>query len=1019
MNQTTIPPLPYNPKALPRETARHYIPATAQDIQAMLGSLGLSQLDELLQHIPASVRMAEPLALPEELSYEALYRHVVEQSRKNCVPDMAFLGDGLPHYKVPDLVPFVAGLRELMTAYTPYQPERSQGTLMTQWLYQCCLAMLTGFEAINASQYDRATSLVEALYTAARLSRQGRTHFLLLGSLWPQDLEVVRTLLEGTRLTYDVVPIDPARGTVPLAALEQQATVKADTLAGIAFPQVGSLGCLEDVDGLTDLAHRLGVRAIVVTDPMLLATGGLKAPGTFGQEGEGADILVGEAQHLAIPPHYGGPGLGVFGMRYNAAHQQDMRQAPGRFVGDAQDEAGRPAKVMVLSTREQHIRRHKATSNICTNQGFVATLTAAAILARGEQGMQEACARGRTNATTAARALLRLPGVRLAFPDTPFWNAFVLALPCSSAAMIETARQRGIHLGVDVSSRLPGSTGNHLLLSFSDLQEPAHLVRLTEVFVEMLGAPDPAGAPAHATTVTLPEVPTAYLRREPVGLPSWDGEQLRTFFTSLSEQNISPDRTCYPLGSCTMKYNPYINEVAASLPGFAQLHPDAPLADAQGTLEVLYNLQEYFKAITGLPAVTTQPVAGAQGELVGLKMFQAYHRSRGETQRDVVLIPHSAHGTNPATATMAGFETVQRGAETLSGVVEIHAGSNGQIDLDHLRQLLTRYRGRIAGIMITNPNTSGVFETRFQEIAALMHAEGGLVYMDGANMNAIAGWVDLGALGVDAVHNNNHKTWTIPHGGGGPGDAIVAVSARLAPFLPGVQVVRTAHGYALEHPPQSIGSVHRHFGNMGHKIRAYTYLRALGRQGVRRMSAVAVLAARYLHQRLKGHFPTLPRETPDSPRMHEFIITLPEATFEKLEAAGISRTRAIGPFGKLFLDFGYHAPTVSFPEAQGLMIEPTESYTKAELDRFADAIIMMLQLVNEQPTILHTVPHFTPVDRIDDVSANKHVVVSARLTTMPPVLPNRIAPDQLAQMPLEAIAEAIRAASAAKLQDKQ
>ena len=221
MSDATLPPLPYDPTTLPRETARHYIPATDQEIQAMLGTLGLSQLDELFQHIPVSVRMAEPPVLPEELSYEALYRHVVEQSRKNRVPDAAFLGDGLPHYKVPDLVPFVAGLRELLTAYTPYQPERSQGTLMTQWLYQCCLAMLTGFEAINASQYDRATALVEALYTAARLARQGRTHFLLLGSLWPQDLEVVRTLLEGTRLTYDVVPIDPARGTVSLAVLEQ------------------------------------------------------------------------------------------------------------------------------------------------------------------------------------------------------------------------------------------------------------------------------------------------------------------------------------------------------------------------------------------------------------------------------------------------------------------------------------------------------------------------------------------------------------------------------------------------------------------------------------------------------------------------------------------------------------------------------------------------------------------------------------------------------------------------------
>jgi glycine dehydrogenase len=295
---------------------------------------------------------------------------------------------------------------------------------------------------------------------------------------------------------------------------------------------------------------------------MLLATGGLKAPGTFGAEGEGADILVGEAQHLAIPPHYGGPGLGVFGIRYNAAHQQDIRQAPGRFVGDAQDEAGRPAKVMVLSTREQHIRRHKATSNICTNQGFVATLAAAAILARGEEGMRKACMQARANALTAARGLLRVPGVRLAFPETPFWNAFVLALLCSSASLVETARQRRMHLGVDVSSRLPGSGGNHLLLSFSDLQEPEHLERLVALFAEVIATPRAEAA------VSLPEVPVADLRREPVGLPSWDQAQLRAFFVSLSEQNISPDRTCYPLGSCTMKLTP-ISTGGGCTPGFA------------------------------------------------------------------------------------------------------------------------------------------------------------------------------------------------------------------------------------------------------------------------------------------------------------------------------------------------------------------------------------------------------------------------------------------------------------------
>ncbi|MGQ4809060.1 Glycine dehydrogenase (decarboxylating) [Candidatus Entotheonellaceae bacterium PAL068K] len=1010
MDDGMVASLPYDLHGLPREQARHYIPATDADLDAMLAALGLQRLDDLFAHLPADVRLPAPLALPDELPYEELYQHMLAQSHKNRLPEAAFLGDGLPNYAAQELVPFVASLRELLTAYTPYQPERSQGTLMTQWLYQSCLVALTGFEAINTSQYDRATALVEALHTAARLSRYTRKHFLLLGSLYPHDVAVVDTLLPGTSLTYDRVPIETAHGMVPVDALRQRVTALADSLAGVVFPQVNCLGCLEDVDGLTDLAHSVGARAIAVIDPLLLASGGLKAPGTFGGDGQGADLLVGEGQHVAIPPHYGGPGLGVFGVRVNAAHRQDIRSAPGRFVGDARDGAGRDAKVMVLSTREQHIRRHKATSNICTNQGFVATLAAAAILGRGEQGMQEACTRSRANACAAALVLLRFPGVRLAFPSTPFYNEFVLALPRASADIIAAARQRGIHLGVDVSARIPGSSGNHLLLSFSDRQQPHHLERLVACFTDLVG-------PATETaSVSVPAIPPAYRRAAPVRLPQWSHTELRALFTSLSEQNISPDRTCYPLGSCTMKYNPYLNEVAANLPGFAQLHPAAPIEDAQGTLEVLYRLQDYFQAITGLAAVTTQPVAGAQGELVGLKMFQAYHQSRGDTGRDIILIPHSAHGTNPATATVAGFLTVEQGHEVVSGVVEINADSHGQIDLEHLRQLIERYRGRIAGIMITNPNTSGVFEIYFREIADLIHAEGGLVYMDGANMNAIAGWVDLDALGVDAVHNNNHKTWSIPHGGGGPGDAIVAVSDKLVPFLPGYQVVRTARGYELKRPLHSIGSVHRHFGNMAHKIRTYTYLRALGRHGVRRMSAVAVLSARYLQHRLRAHFPTLPPETDDSPHMHEFIMTLPVVTYEKLEAVGISHARAIGRFGKLFLDFGFHAPTVSFPEAQGLMIEPTESYTKAELDRFADAIILMLQLVNEQPTILHTVPHFTPVDRIDDVNANKHLVLSQPLTSPPEVLPNRMSPDQLAHMPLAAIADAIRAASAAKLE---
>ena len=320
--------------------------------------------------------------------------------------------------------------------------------------------------AIWANSNDSTQSKTSTLKMAKRKRGHGCPRgCILLGSLYPQDLEVVRTLLQDTPLRYDVVPLDAARGTVALEVLREYVTARAGQLAGVVFPQVNALGCLEDADSLTDLAHAAGARAIVVIDPMLLATGGLKAPATFGSDGTGADLLVGEGQTLAIASHFGGPGLGIFGIRFNAEHRQDIRSAPGRFVGDARDMAGRQAKVMVLSTREQHIRREKATSNICTNQGFVATLAAAAVLGRGEQGMQEACAQARSLAHQAARTLVRCPGVRLAFPETPFFHEFTLALPCSSAEMIETARQRGIHLGVDVSARVPGSHGNHLPLS--------------------------------------------------------------------------------------------------------------------------------------------------------------------------------------------------------------------------------------------------------------------------------------------------------------------------------------------------------------------------------------------------------------------------------------------------------------------------------------------------------------------------------------------------------------------------
>jgi glycine dehydrogenase len=440
-----------------------------------------------------------------------------------------------------------------------------------------------------------------------------------------------------------------------------------------------------------------------------------------------------------------------------------------------------------------------------------------------------------------------------------------------------------------------------------------------------------------------------------------------------------------------MKYNPKVNDWAAGLQGFTDVHPQAPVEDAQGCLYVLHEIQEWFKNITGLAAVTTQPLAGAQGELVGLKLFQAYHRDRDEV-RDVILIPSSAHGTNFATATMAGFAGKQ------GKIVYLDADIEGRVLNQHLDRCIEEYGNRIAGVMITNPNTSGIFETSFKQIAEKIHAIGGLVYMDGANMNAIAGWVDLGALGVDAVHNNLHKTWTIPHGGGGPGDAIVAVSERLTPYLPGYQIEFDGSLYQPVRAPKSIGSFHRHWGNFAHKIRCYTYLLRLGREGVRRMSAVAVLSARYLQSRLADDYALLPAGADSEPRMHEFILTLKEADFGLLDSVGLRKTDAAPRIGKLFLDFGFHAPTVAWPEPLGLMIEPTESYTKAELDRFVEAVQAIIKLAKEHPDVLNSAPHFTPIDRVEEVEANRDVCLSESLDTLPVINPARVSTKELAKL---------------------
>tara|TARA_Y100000588_G_scaffold218514_1_gene232325 strand:- start:1783 stop:4785 length:3003 start_codon:yes stop_codon:yes gene_type:complete len=986
------PPLSYDPTQLPRELKEHYISASEKEIAGMLEILGITQLRELFNHISEDVKFSKPLNLPSAQEYEQLQETLSEWSKENRII-ISFIGDGLPQFQVPEIVPYVCNIRNLTTSYTPYQPERSQGTLLTHWIYQCCMTELTGFEAVNSSLYDRSTAIFEAICACLRLVRKSDT-VLVSNGIYPGDKEVIETLIQDTQINVEWIPLNKS-GRTDQSEIQAKAGGLGDRLAGIIFPQVNHHGIVEDVDALANLIKELGTKSVALIDPMLLARGGLKRPVDFGDHG--VDMIVGEGQHLGLSANFGGPGLGLFGVRLNESSKNDIRQSPGRYVGKAVDSSGKECRVMVLSTREQHIRKEKATSNICSNQAYVATIVGAAVLQRGDEGMAVAVETARSNAVNAFEALSTLSVLSFPFSNGPFYNEFVVELPIPTKDLIAIASEHGLHIGVDVSDRFPEGSGHFLKLSFNDRQSNDDIEKLVAFMSAELGGENTAGSTAAALSDN-------QLRNSHLSLPEVSLEELKAYYDRLGDLNISPDDTCYPLGSCTMKYNPYINDWAASLEGFSNSHPQAPVKDVQGNMRLLYETQEWFKEITGLPGVTTQPVAGAQGELVGIKLFQAYHSHNGNNERDVIIIPRSAHGTNFATATMAGYlnQTVN-GRKT--GIVYLEAEETGQINLASLKEIIATQGEHVAGIMVTNPNTGGIFESQFKKMADIIHDAGGLVYMDGANMNAIAGWIDLNALGVDAVHNNLHKTWTIPHGGGGPGDAIVAVSDRLVDYLPGHQIEKRGDQYVPVKAPLSIGSFHRHWGNFAHKIRCFTYLLRLGGEGIKRMSATAVLSSQYLFKVLGEQFPCLPKKSKHIPRMHEFILTLEEEDFEALEKAGIPKAVAMPRVGKLFLDFGFHAPTVAFPEVYGLMIEPTESYSKIELDRFAEAVLAIRKIIRQAPELLDKAPLFTPIDRVDEVTANRNLQLNEELTALPKIPANRIAAKELQSSSIEDISE--------------
>jgi glycine dehydrogenase len=960
------PAFNYDPKQLERELLKFYLGPKEQEIKEMLKDLGLNTLEDLYSHIRTEVKFSETPDFGPELNYEDLADHLYEVSLKNNIRT-SFLGDGLAVVKEADIVSEICGIRGLTTAYTPYQPERSQGTLQSLWIYQSSISQVTGFEAINASFYERSTCLYEAINTSLRITKKS-DKVLISEAIYPQDLKVLKTQKQEINNEFILIPIDKKTGLTDLK-FAKDIISKTEGIASIVFPQVNTFGLLEDVDALTDFATENSIQSIVIFDPALLSNNGLKQPAKYGSNEQGCSMIVGEGQHLALSANYGGPGLGIFGIRYNQESKLAIRQTAGRYIGKTVDAFGRECKSIILSTREQHIRREKATSNICSNQSFVASLAGACLLRKGHEGLDKSLTHALSNAQKVVTELLKLDGVKLAFSTASF-TEFTFSLSKNIAELITSARGSDLWAGVDLTNRC-NDARNLIKISFNDTQSEADLEKLINFFKSQFKT-------GNEQSWAKPKANC--FRKDSYKFPELTRDEIIAYYNKLGKQNFSPDDGIYPLGSCTMKYNPYINDWAAGLRGFTQTHPQAPIEDVQGNMEVLFETQELFKKITGLPALTTQPVAGAQGELVGLKMFQAYHRRNGEADtRNIILIPKSAHGTNPATATMAGFVT-KKVDGVPQGIYLIDANEKGEFNLEQIKEVCALYPKNIAGVMVTNPNTAGVFESKFKELSELIHSIGGLVYMDGANMNAIASVLDLDALGVDAVHSNLHKTWSIPHGGGGPGDAIVAVSEKLIDFLPGHQIVKENGIFKPVKTKNSIGEFHRHWGNFAHKVRCYTYIKALGSEGTKMMAQVAVLCARYLHHHLKSDIPTLPFGAESTPRMHEFILTLKPETFEKLAATGIPKTQAIAKVGKLFLDFGFHAPTVAFPEVFGLMVEPTESFSKVELDDFIEMVKGVYHLINEKPEILLTVPHFTPVGKVNEVEANKKPQLSEDLS---------------------------------------
>ncbi|WP_430335620.1 aminomethyl-transferring glycine dehydrogenase [Rhodococcus sp. ACT016] len=853
---------------------RHVGPDSAE-LTRILDVVGVGSLDELAARaVPASI--LDPTTEGVAAGLDALDAPLGEHDALAALSELAASNTpatsmiGLGYYDTltpPVLVRNILENPAWYTAYTPYQPEISQGRLEALLNFQTMVGDLTGMEIANSSMLDEGTAAAEAMTLLRRASRSKSPRFVLDTDLFPQTRAIVVTRAEP--LGIEIVEADLTQG------------LPDGEFFGVLAQLPGASGRIVDHAAMIDAAHERG--ALVAVGADLLALTLLTPPGEMG-----ADACFGTTQRFGVPMGFGGPHAG-----YLAVHGKHARQLPGRLVGISVDADGDKAYRLALQTREQHIRREKATSNICTAQVLLAVVAAMYASYHGAEGLKAIAQRVHDHAARLA-AGLRATGVEVVHDN--FFDTVLARVPGRAADVVAQAKAWGINLRpVD---------GDHVGIACDEATTAAHVASVLAAF----GLP--TGAAIAYTAAPFGDRTSVYLQHESFTKYRTETAMLR-YLRALSDKDIALDRSMIPLGSCTMKLNATAEMEPITWPGFSKLHPFAPMTDVPGMLKVISDLEDWLVAITGYDAVSLQPNAGSQGEYAGLLAIRNYHLSRGDDHRDTCLIPSSAHGTNAASAVMAGMR-----------VEVVACRENGDVDLDDLRAKIADHAERLAAIMITYPSTHGVYEEEVGEICAAVHDAGGQVYVDGANLNALVGLARPGRFGGDVSHLNLHKTFCIPHGGGGPGVGPIGVRSHLAPFLPGHPMAPELGGAG----PVSAAP----YGSASILPITWTYIKMMGAQGLRRASLTAIASANYIARRLDEYFPVL--YTGENGMVaHECILDLRPITKE----TGVT----VDDVAKRLADYGFHAPTMSFPVAGTLMVEPTESENLDEIDEFCDAMI--------------------------------------------------------------------------------